>query len=182
MQDTDPLVVAGTSPVTTPASAPAAAAPSSSVSVAVATRPLPVYQGRISPGWADYGWSERTMGSGPVTVDVGNFGGFILAWPAGADDLATRGPFVSLRLSFSTGPDVTSEVLGVQLADAAGTDFPVIGAGWSAPGPDGMRQTTVAFDQLDPLGKGFDRIVVKAARRVPSGTRVQVDGIQLLAG
>lgn len=175
-----------TVPVTSPSTAPAepstSAAPSSVAPATslVVTGRLPVFEGGLSAGWADYGWSQRTVGPGAATIDLGNFGGLILAWPSGADDLAGRGPFVAMELAFSAAADVTSEPLAVQLADAAGSDYPSIGAGFAAPGADGLRRAVIPFNQLDPLSKGFDRIVFRSTRMLPVGTVITLDHVGFL--
>ena len=174
----------GPSPPTAPAVSPTSppvtdSAPTSTAAILV-TGMLPVFEAALAPGWSDYGWSKRTVGPGPAVVDMGDFGGWAIGWPNGADDLTTRASLVGLQFSYSAAADVVRELLVVQLGDAAATAFPEIRVTITEPGADGLRVQRVMFDQLNPLRHPFDRIIIKAGRKVPVGNNVTVDHIRLL--
>ena len=113
---------------------------------------------------------------------LGEYGGWVIGWASGREDLATRGPFVGVRFRYGAPAEVVEELLVVQLADADATVFPEIRVPASAVGADGWRRAEMLFDQLNPLDHPFDRLMVKAGRKVPPGTHVRLDDIELLAG
>ena len=138
--------------------------------------------GGFGEGWSDYGWSPRTTGPGAAEVDMGEYGGWVIGWASGREDLATRGPFVGVRFRYGAPAEVLEELLVLQLADSDATVFPEIRVPSAVVGADGWRRAQLLFDQLNPLDHPFDRVIIKAGRKLRSATRVRLDDIELLAG
>ncbi len=138
-----------------------------------------IYDGKLSPGWNDWGWGPHDLSiPGPAKVVFAGYGGIILQhgmlqpqfsglsfrykappeWP----DFLT----VALRFASSdpgTYPQVTVQTRHVALL------------------PDGFREVLIPWSELDPTNAAFDRVVISAGVQVGTEAAL-VDKVLLLRG
>jgi hypothetical protein len=167
-------------PVVAVPSDPSVSQPSTATG-AVITGESVVYQGAFGAGWSDYGWSRRTVGAGPIEVDMTGFGGVIIGFAAGPAELP-RDSFVALEFDFAAPDNITGDFMYVSLEDGAETPFPEQRAGFPEPGPGGFRRVRVKMEDLNPTNKPFDRIVFRGARPLDPDTKIKIEGVRFLTG
>jgi hypothetical protein len=139
-------------------SAPATITKRPSSDVVAAT----IYDGGLSPGWQDWGWGTHDLGHGAASIDLSNFGGWILwndHFPSELEGLVFRmsapssyGSFLELRLAYqkNDGP------------------FPPIAVGPERVKalPGGWVEVYVAWADLDPAGLPVDQLTLHARSAV----------------
>lgn len=134
------------------------------------------YDGKLGPGWYDFGWSQRNVGEGPVRVNMSGWGGWIVAHP-GLD-----GSFQSLAFQFK-GPTEFGDFFQVKLASAREQErdlFPsiIITKARKKSLPNGFDQVVLPLSALNPKGLAFDRIIFVAGKEV-SAKMVEIDKVVL---
>lgn len=142
-----------------------------------ATRPIAetIYDGALTSGWEDAGWSPHDLGHGPAKIDFSKHGGWMLAKP----NLSGRFGGLVLRVKAPAGE---AEFLEVRLDSRAKKLFPrvMVRADQKADLGDGWEEVYVPISELDPDNAPFDRVVLRAFRDMPS-ERVLIDKIALVA-
>lgn len=122
-----------------------------------------IYDGKLGPGWDDWGWGPHKLGEGPAQVVFANFGGILLhhaQLPASYGGLAFR---------IKSPPD-WAEFLHVSLGSAAvpSDSFPqvVVETKHVAPLADGWREVLIDWKELNPAGLPFDRAMIGSRGQV----------------
>ncbi len=136
----------------------------------------PIYTGGLQGDWQDYGWAprgKRAKGE-PERLDLSEHGGWILAHPR------LEGIYGGLVFRFR-GEGLDAQALQVKLDSTTVDIFPrvklddshvkAVDGGWT--------QVFVPMTQLNPTFAVFDRVVLRAWRRVPFARRIEIDGIGL---
>jgi Glycoside hydrolase family 44 len=123
-----------------------------------------IYDGKLSPGWDDWGWGQHEFPpQGPVKISFGDYGGIIL------HHAPLEAHFGGVALRYQV-PSDWPEFLAVALKGPAGgaSEFPLveIEPRHVARLEDGWREAVVSFAELDPKRAAFDRVVLSARRRV----------------
>jgi hypothetical protein len=116
----------------------------------------------LAPGWLDFGYSPHTIQKGrAVEVDLGNYGGLILAHP---DPLK---PFGGLSFRYRA-PDQFGDFLEVQLQSASGEALARVPVDRLATikRPDGFLDVWLPIDKLNPSGQPFGRVMFFAHKNV----------------
>jgi hypothetical protein len=127
-----------------------------------------IYDGKLGPGWADWGWGPHELGKGaPAKIGMSGYGGIILRH----DSLG--GHYGALAFRYKAPLDWPEAFLQVglktsQSADAELPDVPV-DADSDHTLPDGWHEVRLDLRQLNPQSAPFDRIVISARSSVPSG-------------
>ena len=135
-----------------------------------------VYDGKLAPGWDDWGWGPHDLDKGPARVVFGGFGGITLHHA----ELPSR--FGGLSFRFRAPPD-WPHFLSVSLKRTGGANLPAVDlvGRHIAPLPDGWQEVLVDWHELNPSDAAFDRIAIAA--RVPVGQDwVLIDKVVLTAG
>jgi hypothetical protein len=132
----------------------------------------PIFDGAMKQGWQDYGWTKRDLATkGPAQLDFTNWGGWVAAHPE------LEGEYVSVRFRIKPQNGET-DFLEVRVSSATSDkaeDYPPIHLAAShiqaLHGADeGWLQVTVSTKDLDPKDRGFDRVILRAFRPIPTGT------------
>ena len=126
-----------------------------------------VFDRGLGDGWNDYGWAASVPPTGPATLDLGEFGGWIIAHP----ELA--GTFASLSIRVEAPADLGDSFLTVRLSDGQGRSNPTQTPRFVASTGGTLVAELAVRDLLDGTTR-FDRIVLQAARSFPSHTDVRV--------
>lgn len=139
---------------------PVPKAPKSPRSQSVA---LAVYDGRLVDGWADWGWGPHELpNAGPAKVQFRGFGGIIFR-----HELVTQ-RYGGLLFRYKAPADWPPFLL-VSLKNSEGGaalgSVPV-NAENALPTKDGWYEVWIGFDELNPDGVPFDRIVISARSSV----------------
>jgi hypothetical protein len=116
----------------------------------------------LAPGWLDFGYSPHTIRKGsPVEVDLGNYGGLILAHPG------PLRPFGGLSFRYRAA-DQFGDFLEVQLQLASGEALARVPVDRSAAvkRPDGFFEVWVPIGRLNPGSKAFTRVMFFAHNNV----------------
>ncbi|ADO75632.1 glycoside hydrolase family 44 protein [Stigmatella aurantiaca] len=145
-------------PSPSPAARPASAPPSLSVNL-VQT----IYDGGFKSGWKDVGWAEREVkGPGPARVMMAELGSWAMERPEGV-----KGTFGGLALRYRA-PAGYGEFLEVRLDSQDSTTFPrVTVAARHAVAQEGeWVQLLLPMGELNPEQRSFERIVLRASKRV----------------
>jgi len=108
-------------------------------------------------------------------LDLGEFGGWILAHPG------LTGDFDSLSVRVEAPAELGRSFLTVRLADGHEGSNPTRTLRFE-PSGDGTLLATAAVDQLIGPAARFDRIVLQAASSFPPGTTILVDEVILRRG
>ena len=140
-------------------------------SLAVA-EPEVVVRGGLGDGWSDYGWAASVPAGGPITLDLGNFGGWIAANP----NLA--GPFGMLSIRVRAPVDLGTSFLSVRLSDEQSSPHPTAIAEF-VPDDSGALSADLSVADLLDGGQRFDRIVLQASQSYPIGTAIVIDEVLL---
>ncbi len=125
----------------------------------------------LGDGWQDYGWTASTAPGEPARVDLGGWGGWILAQPE--LDQSHAQLQLSVRLADGASP---GDTLRVRLGDG-GSELPSVVPTFTKAGQ--WWQATVSAPDLNPDGKRIDRVVLQAASELPSPTILEVERITL---
>lgn len=134
--------------------------------------PIIAFDGGLADGWQDYGWAADLSGGTSARVDIGGWGGWIVAQPG----LTLRNADVELRLRVADGVDPRG-MLRLSVGDG-GSEFPSAVVELAADG--GVWSVVVPSAVLNPDGRPFDRILLQAARELPSPTVVEVERLALI--
>lgn len=137
-----------------------------------------VYDGKLGPGWDDWGWGPHTLTAGqPALIGLGGFGGWIIhhdEMPSAFGGLAFRfkapesyGDFLEVSLEYR---QVDEKVLPPVFVDAH----------YIAELADGWREALIPWSELNPSGSPFDRIQIHAKKLIP-GDPVAFDKVVLTA-
>ena len=125
-----------------------------------------IYDGRLAPGWDDWGWGKHELVVGqPAKVDLAGYGGIHL------HHQPLSGPFAALVFRFQA-PKESSELDVSLKSEGVGEDklprvavsrrhVANVGNGWS--------EALVPFAELNPTSLPVDGVIIKAKRFVPSG-------------
>jgi hypothetical protein len=154
-------------------SAPAATAikrPSSDIVAAT------IFDGKLEPGWQDWGWGSHDLAHGSANIDFSNYGGFILwspNFPSGVEGLAFR---MSASASYGTFLEVK---LAYQKNDGAFVPV-VIGPEHTHALPGGWVEVYVAWSELNPSNLPVDQLTLHARTSVAKDF-VRFDKIVLTA-
>jgi len=138
-----------------------------------------VYEGKLSPGWDDWGWGTHDLKPGqPANIQFSGFGGLILhheVLPSKFGGFSFRfkapeawGDFLQVSLQYQQVDETKLPPVKVQPKDIA-------------PLPDGWREVYLPWAQLNPNGSPFDRIQIHAYKSVPD-QMVSLDKIVLTRG
>ena len=122
-------------------------------------------------GWVDYGWAATLAPGSAAKVDLGGWGGWILARPG----LGQRHADLDVEVQLPSGVDSTG-LVRVRLGND-GDEFPAVALTFRNNGDSSSAH--VLADQLNPDGLAFDRIILQAARDVPKGTTLVVQRVSL---
>lgn len=130
----------------------------------------------LAPGWMYFGYSPYRIEKGqPVEVDLGDYGGLILA------RTGLSGSFGGLTFRYSA-PESFGDFLEVHLQSPSGDRLGKIRVPRTRGQrlPDGFTEVFLPMEELNPLGKRFERIVFHGWRQV-GHQRVQLDRVALTA-
>jgi Glycoside hydrolase family 44 len=134
-----------------------------------------VYDGKLAPGWEDWGWGQHKLDTGPAQIVFGGFGGITLHH----DELPARFGGLSFRFK---APFKRRDFLTVQLKRTGGSESPRIKVDERhlVALPNDWHEVLIDWRELDPTRQPFDRIVIAAAG-VVSSEWVSLDNIVLTA-
>lgn len=130
--------------------------------------------GSLADGWQDYGWASSFDPDGTVSVDFGDYGGWIVAQPE------LVGEFSRVRLAFDAPESLGDEFLAVQVADDTDSSFPQIVPVLTRSGSTVTAELSVA--DLDPTAVGFDRVILTATDEFVSPSIVLIRELELVRG
>jgi len=151
-----------------PAARPTPAAP-----LARTTRPLvplnvaeTVYDGKLGPGWADWGWGRHELSqSGPAKIVFGGYGGIVFRHT----QLDARFGALSFRYKAPPGwPEFLSVELKGGVTEAQRRTSIAVEPRHEAILPDGWREVLIDFSELNPDRSPFERVVLSANSPVAS--------------
>ncbi len=122
-----------------------------------------LYDGKLTQGWDDWGWGPHELGKGPAKVKFAGFGGILF------HHASLRGPYGGLAFRFKV-PAGFPNALQVSLRAAGKGDdaFPlvVIASRHVAAVEDGFSEALVDWNELNPDGELFDRVMIGANQQV----------------
>lgn len=150
---------------------------------ATARVPLPleaaevIYDGKLSPGWDDWGWGAHDLGKGPARIAFSGYGGILFhhaqlqsrfggvsfRYKAPAD----WGDFMHVTLLWAGLPEDAFPVVNVEPRHVAVVD------GWN--------EVLIAWEELNPEKKPFDRVRIGGRTQV-GDEPVQIDRVILTKG
>ena len=138
----------------------------------------PIFDSRsgLVGGWLDHGWSPHDVVAGkPVSIDLSNFGGWILARPG------LGRAFGGLLFRYRA-PRQFGDFLEVRLEDSSGRKLQRVRGmtAREALQDDGFSEVWIPMRELNPEGRRFERIVIHAWRQV-GNERVELDRVGLTA-
>lgn len=136
-----------------------------------------VYESGLKKGWQDYGWAPRTLDKGkPARVNVANYGGWIVKHK---DD----GPKASAVVMRVQAPSGSSEFLELSLGHETGGGFPPVKIEdrHRRTLDDGTEEIVIAMDELNPAQGPWDRVKLRAWRRLPE-TWLVIERLSLAEG
>ncbi len=131
------------------------------------------YQNGVKTGWEVGGWSDREVqGSGPAKVMMAELGGWSLRRMQ-----PLKGDFSGLAFRYKA-PSEYGEFLEVRLDSGDKTVFPRVrvGAQHQVNRQEDWVQVLVPWTELNPKLQPFDRVIMRAHKRVGSEW-VQVDSL-----
>lgn len=137
-----------------------------------------IYDGKLGPGWDDWGWGEHELKNGePARIAFGGYGGWIIHH----EELPSRFGGLSFRYK---APEKYGDFVEVSLmykqVDEKTLPGVFIDARYVVDLPDGWREVLIPWSELNPTGSPFDRIQIHAKRMVPADL-VSIDKIVLTA-
>ena len=126
-----------------------------------------IYDGKLGPGWQDWGWGPHELAkNGPAKIVFGGYGGIIFRHAP----LSVQFGLISFRYK---APADFADFLQVSLKSSLTSDaaFPVVpvDAVQTRLQEDGWREARVDFALLNPKNTPFDRVSISARRNVASG-------------
>lgn len=138
-----------------------------------------IYEGKLSPGWDDWGWGTHDLKPGqPANINFSGYGGIILhheVLPSKYGGFSFRykapesyGDFLQVSLQYQQVDETKLPPVKVQAKDIAML-------------PDGWREVYLPWAALNPNGSPFDRIQIHAYKAVPE-QMVSLDKIVLTRG
>ena len=134
-----------------------------------------LYQGKLSPGWQDWGWGPHDLGHGPAKVAFAGYSGLLLHHAQLPWD------FGGLAFRFKAPPEFGSFLqVSLRRAGAPDDQFPVVDvtARHLAPVEDGFVEALIDWKELNPKQEVFDRVMFGTSLMVGS-EQVLLDGIVL---
>ncbi|HEX3777849.1 MAG TPA: glycoside hydrolase family 44 protein [Polyangiaceae bacterium] len=117
-----------------------------------------IYDAALKGGWQDWGWGAHDLSKGAARIALGNYGGWILHH----DTLTTNFGGLVFRMH---APAAAGDFLEVRLANGNNDQsFPglVIAKNREKNLPDGWVEVYVAWNDLNPQGAAFDRVILHA--------------------
>jgi hypothetical protein len=138
-----------------------------------------LFSGGFKADWENYGWADGDLkGPGPAKLDLSNRAGWIIASPTLRDSGALRRRFGGVAFRYKAPPDF-GDFLEVRLSlqDSNYEGVKLTAAHLTAL-PDGWTQVLVPMRELNPHGQPFDRVRIRAHKKVAS-TPVLIDAIAL---
>lgn len=153
--------------------APSASAPAKRHGDAVAAT---IYDGKLGAGWQDWGWGGHDLGHGPASIDLSNYGGWILwndHFPRDVEGLAFRmaappdyGEFLELRLGYQKNNDAfPAFAVGPEQLQASSEGWVQVYVPWSVLNPSLLPVDQVTLHAHTAVRKEpvkFDRLVLIA--------------------
>jgi hypothetical protein len=121
-----------------------------------------LYDGKLLPGWDDWGWGTHELGNGPARIVFAGYGGWLLHHAA----LPWRYGGVAFRFH---APAAWGEFLQVTLRHAGKPDgtFPVVPiAGRHIASVDGWQEVLVDWKELNPEKQPFDSVLIGSRSQV----------------
>jgi hypothetical protein len=116
-----------------------------------------LYDGKLSPGWEDWGWGPHQLGNGPAKIVFASYGGVLLHH----DELSWRYGGMSFRYK---APSAWGDFLQVALRHAGKADdaFPVVSVEdrHVAAVEGGWKEVLVDWKELNPDRLPFDRVLI----------------------
>jgi hypothetical protein len=133
-----------------------------------------IYDGKLLPGWDDWGWGPHRLGDGPAQIVFSGYGGWLIHHAA----LPWRYGGVSFRFR---APAAWGDFLHVSLRQAGKPDgfFPVVPVSERHIATvEGWQEVLVDWKELNPERKPFDSVQIGS--RSPVGNDwVEVDRVML---
>jgi hypothetical protein len=121
-----------------------------------------VYDGKLEPGWQDWGWGKHDLSQGAARIDLSQHGGWILR------NAELAGPFEALVFQMRA-PGSFGTFLRVRMALKKDKEsFPAveISPGRLVPLADGWVQVAIPWSTLNPKGAPVDRVILHAQEAV----------------
>jgi Glycoside hydrolase family 44 len=113
-----------------------------------------LYDGKLQPGWDDWGWGAHELGKGSAKIAFTSYGGILFHHP----QLPSKYGGVSFRYK---APQAWGEFMHVTLLwSGVGEDaFPVVNVEpRHVAVVDGWREVLIPWRELNPDGRPFDRV------------------------
>lgn len=122
------------------------------------------YDGKLGDGWYDFGWAPRSVGKGPVSVNMSGWGGWIVAHPGLVSS------FDLMTFQFKAPKDF-GDFLQVQLAsqnDKERERFPriLITKTRRKELPNGFMEVILPISALNPNVLAFDRVIFMPSKEL----------------
>lgn len=136
-----------------------------------------LYDGKLMPGWDDWGWGLHELGNGPARITFANFGGILFHHA----QLASRFDGVSFRYR---APAEWGEFMHVTLLWAGLPDdaFPQVNVeGRHVAVVDGWNEVLIPWSELNPERRSFDRVRI-GSRTMVGSEPVLLDRVMLTRG
>ncbi|MFT3768664.1 MAG: glycoside hydrolase family 44 protein [Minicystis sp.] len=137
-----------------------------------------IFDGGLRGGWQDWGWAPRDdKPGGPARVRFSDWGGWILANPG------FRGRHGALVFRYRA-PGAHGDFLEAHVESADEKNFPRVRVSgpYLAPLAEGWMEARIPSHRLDPSKRGFDRIILSAAKQVgPEWVEIDKIGLAALA-
>lgn len=134
-----------------------------------------IYDGKLAPGWDDWGWGPHRLGGGPAGIVFANYGGWLLHhaemhWRFGGLSFrfkapASWGEFLQVNLRQNGKPEDAFPVVLVEPRHVA-----VVEGGW--------HEVLIEGKELNPERQPFDRVLIGARRQV-GGEWAEIDKVVL---
>jgi Glycoside hydrolase family 44 len=121
-----------------------------------------LYDGKLLPGWDDWGWGPHQLGNGPAKIVFAGYGGWLLHHTA----VAWRYGGVAFRFH---APEAWGEFLQVALRHAGKPDgtFPVVPiTARHIARVDGWQEVLVDWKELNPDKQPFDSVLIGSRSQV----------------
>jgi hypothetical protein len=128
-----------------------------------------LYAGALQNGWMDYGWTTRELGKGAATVDLSDYGGWILGKPG------TPAKYGGLRFKIAGAKEGS---FLVRLEGSGKFERVVIGPQHRGETADGFTEYFVPLSKLNPDGKAFEQVVFQGNVKGPL-PKVRIDAVGL---
>src|SRR5882724_2659104 len=125
-----------------------------------------IYDGKLSPGWQDWGWGPHELPkSGPAKVVFGGYGGIIFRH----DSLSDHYGLISFRYR---APADWADFLQVSLKSSLSPDAQLpevaVDADHTKLREDGWREVRLDLAAINPQNAPFDRVAISARTSVAS--------------